>query len=37
MRVRADAALAEISGALPRTIEALLPYLPRDEGLMRAS
>jgi 3-deoxy-D-manno-octulosonic-acid transferase len=37
MRSRASAALATISGALPRTIEALLRYLPSDEGLARAS
>ncbi|HET6928420.1 MAG TPA: glycosyltransferase N-terminal domain-containing protein [Hyphomicrobiaceae bacterium] len=37
MRTRADAALATISGALPRTIEALLRYLPGEEGLARAS
>jgi hypothetical protein len=39
MRSRASAALASISGALPRTIEALLPYLPAEEekGLARAS
>jgi 3-deoxy-D-manno-octulosonic-acid transferase len=37
MRARADAALATISGALPRTIEALLQYLPAEEGLARAS
>jgi hypothetical protein len=37
MRGRADAALATISGALPRTIEALLRYLPGEEGLARAS
>ena len=37
MRSRADAALATISGALPRTIEALLRYLPGEEGLARAS
>ena len=37
MRSRADAALATISGALPRTIEALLQYLPGEEGLARAS
>jgi 3-deoxy-D-manno-octulosonic-acid transferase len=37
MRQRADAALADISGALPRTIEALLQYLPVEEGLARAS
>jgi 3-deoxy-D-manno-octulosonic-acid transferase len=37
MRGRANAALATISGALPRTIEALLHYLPGEEGLARAS
>jgi 3-deoxy-D-manno-octulosonic-acid transferase len=37
MRGRANAALATISGALPRTIEALLQYLPSEEGLARAS
>jgi 3-deoxy-D-manno-octulosonic-acid transferase len=37
MRGRANAALATISGALPRTIEALLQYLPDGEGLARAS
>jgi 3-deoxy-D-manno-octulosonic-acid transferase len=37
MRSRADAALANISGALPRTIDALLQHLPGDEGLARAS
>jgi 3-deoxy-D-manno-octulosonic-acid transferase len=38
MRSRASAALATISGALPRTLEALLRYLPREEeGLARAS
>jgi 3-deoxy-D-manno-octulosonic-acid transferase len=31
MRHRASAALATISGALPRTLEALLHYLPREE------
>jgi 3-deoxy-D-manno-octulosonic-acid transferase len=31
MRTRASAALATISGALPRTIEALLRYLPIEE------
>jgi len=36
-RARANAALATISGALPRTIEALLQYLPGEEGLARAS
>jgi 3-deoxy-D-manno-octulosonic-acid transferase len=33
MRSRADAALITISGALPRTIEALLKYLPDEKGL----
>src|SRR5262249_453140 len=33
MRTRASAALATISGALPRTLDALLRYLPGDEGL----
>jgi 3-deoxy-D-manno-octulosonic-acid transferase len=37
MRERAEAALATISGALPRTVEALLRYLPEEEGLARAS
>ena len=37
MRSRANAALATISGALPRTIQALLRYLPAEEGLARAS
>ena len=37
MRGRANTALATISGALPRTIEALLQYLPGEEGLARAS
>src|SRR5581483_3543337 len=37
MRSRASAALATISGALPRTLEALLEYLPTEEGLARAS
>jgi 3-deoxy-D-manno-octulosonic-acid transferase len=37
MRGHAEAALATISGALPRTIAALLRYLPGEEGLARAS
>jgi 3-deoxy-D-manno-octulosonic-acid transferase len=37
MRARASAALAALSGALPRTVEALLRYLPREDGLARAS
>ena len=36
MRSRASAALATISGALPRTLETLLRFLP-SEGLVRAS
>jgi 3-deoxy-D-manno-octulosonic-acid transferase len=37
MRARAAAALAGLSGALPRTVEALLRYLPAEEGPPRAS
>ena len=37
MRHRATAALDNIAGALPRTIDALLRYLPSEEGLARAS
>jgi 3-deoxy-D-manno-octulosonic-acid transferase len=37
MRSRASAALATISGALPRTLEALLRFLPAEQGLVRAS
>jgi 3-deoxy-D-manno-octulosonic-acid transferase len=37
MRGRAVAALATISGALPRTTEALLRFLPGEESLLRAS
>jgi len=37
MRSRANAALATISGALPCTVEALLRFLPGEEGLARAS
>jgi 3-deoxy-D-manno-octulosonic-acid transferase len=36
MHTRASAALAALSGALPRTVDALLHYLPED-GLARAS
>jgi 3-deoxy-D-manno-octulosonic-acid transferase len=36
-RSRASAALATIGGALPRTVAALLRYLPDEEGLLRAS
>lgn len=37
MRARADTALASLSGALPRTVEALLDYLPGGDELARAS
>lgn len=37
MRTRANAALATLSGALPRTVEALLRYLPAEDGIARAS
>jgi len=37
MRARAEEALAGLTGALPRTVEALLRYLPREDGLARAS
>jgi 3-deoxy-D-manno-octulosonic-acid transferase len=37
MRDRASAALAAISGALPRTVEALLQFLPQEGRLARAS
>jgi 3-deoxy-D-manno-octulosonic-acid transferase len=37
MRGRASTALGAISGALPRTVEALLSQLPSEEGLLRAS
>jgi len=37
MRASAQAALEELSGALDRTVEALLPLLPDKEGLRRAS
>jgi 3-deoxy-D-manno-octulosonic-acid transferase len=37
MCTRASAALSELSGALPRTVEALLRYLPAEDGLARAS
>ena len=36
MHIRASHALAALAGALPRTVEALLEYLPED-GLARAS
>jgi 3-deoxy-D-manno-octulosonic-acid transferase len=37
MRARAEAALAGLSGALPRTVEALLRYLPGEDELARAT
>ncbi len=37
MRAGANAALETLTGALQRTVEALLPLLPGDEGLRRAS
>lgn len=37
MHTRANAALAALSGALPRTVEALLPHLPAEDGFARAS
>jgi 3-deoxy-D-manno-octulosonic-acid transferase len=37
MRERAEAALAGLSGALPRTVAALLRHLPGEDGLARAS
>jgi 3-deoxy-D-manno-octulosonic-acid transferase len=37
MRARAEAALEGLSGALPRTVAALLRYLPGEDGLARAS
>jgi 3-deoxy-D-manno-octulosonic-acid transferase len=36
MRSRANAALETMSGALPRTLEALLPYVSGERGLARA-
>jgi 3-deoxy-D-manno-octulosonic-acid transferase len=37
MRARAEEALAGLTGALPRTVEALLRCLPGEDGLARAS
>jgi len=37
MMVRAEAAIAAMSGALPRTLEALDPYLPPKVTLQHAS
>jgi 3-deoxy-D-manno-octulosonic-acid transferase len=37
MRERAGAALAGLSGALPRTVEALLRHLPGEDELARAT
>jgi 3-deoxy-D-manno-octulosonic-acid transferase len=36
LRERAEGALAGLSGALPRTVEALLRYLPGEDELARA-
>jgi 3-deoxy-D-manno-octulosonic-acid transferase len=36
LRERAEGALAALSGALPRTVEALLRYLPGEDELARA-
>jgi 3-deoxy-D-manno-octulosonic-acid transferase len=36
MRERAEQALAGLSGALPRTVEALLRYLPAEDELAPA-
>jgi hypothetical protein len=37
MRARAGTALAGLSGALPRTVGALLRYLPGEDELARAT
>jgi hypothetical protein len=37
MRARAEAVLDGLSGALPRTVAALLRYLPDEDSLARAS
>jgi 3-deoxy-D-manno-octulosonic-acid transferase len=37
MRAQAETALAGLSGALPRTVEAVLRYLPVEDELARAS
>jgi 3-deoxy-D-manno-octulosonic-acid transferase len=37
MSMRASTALADLSGALPRTVEALLRFLPAEGGFARAS
>ncbi len=37
MHARANTALAALSGALPRTVEALLLHLPAEDGFARAS
>ena len=36
IRERAEGALVGLSGALPRTVEALLPYLPGEDELADA-
>jgi 3-deoxy-D-manno-octulosonic-acid transferase len=37
MRKRATDALSTVAGALPRTVEALLAYMPREEERVRAT
>ena len=37
MRARAERALAGLAGALPRTVEALLSYLPGEDELARTT
>jgi hypothetical protein len=37
MRASAQVVLDDLSGALQRTVDALLPLLPDNEGLRRAS
>jgi 3-deoxy-D-manno-octulosonic-acid transferase len=37
MHARANSALAKLSGALPRTVEALLLHLPAEDSFARAS
>lgn len=37
MHTRANTALAALSGALPRTVDALLLHLPAEDGFARAS
>jgi hypothetical protein len=37
MHTRANTALAALSGALSRTVDALLLHLPAEDGFARAS